>query len=63
VLSTANDSCQQLSNTGRVSEDVLPGGVANRGGVVRTGNHVLRPSNAHTPSIHRFLTALHRDRG
>jgi len=41
-----------------VSEDVLPGGVANRGGVTRSGDHVLRPSNAHTPSIHRFLTAL-----
>lgn len=42
-----------------MSEDVLPGGVANRGGVTRAGDHVLRPSNPHTPSIHRFLRAMH----
>lgn len=42
-----------------MSEDALPGGIANRGSVTRAGDHVLRPSNAHTPSIHRFLTALH----
>ena len=28
------------------------------GAVVRRGEHVLRPSNPHTGSIHRFLTAL-----
>lgn len=39
-------------------EEVLHGGVANAGGVVRVGAHVLRPSNPHTPSIHRFLTGL-----
>jgi len=39
-------------------EEVLQGGVANAGGVVRVGNHVLRPSNAHSPTIHRFLTGL-----
>ena len=33
----------------------LQGGVANAGAVVRSGDHVLRPSNPHTPSIHRFL--------
>lgn len=33
----------------------LDGGVANAGTVVRSGDHVLRPSNPHTPSIHRFL--------
>ena len=33
----------------------LRGGVANAGAVVRSGDHVLRPSNPHTPSIHRFL--------
>lgn len=39
-------------------DEVLAGGVANAGAVVRQGEHVLRPSNPHTPSIHRFLTAL-----
>ena len=33
----------------------LQGGVANAGSVVRSGDHVLRPSNPHTPTIHRFL--------
>ena len=37
---------------------MLAGGVANAGAVVRRGDHVLRPSNPHTASIHRFLTAL-----
>lgn len=37
----------------------LLGGIANAGGVTRQGSHVLRPSNPHTPSIHRFLAALH----
>ena len=39
-------------------EEILTGGVANAGAVVRRGADVLRPSNPHTPSIHRFLTAL-----
>jgi len=39
-------------------DEVLAGGVANAGAVVRRGEHVLRPSNPHTASIHRFLTAL-----
>lgn len=39
-------------------DEVLAGGVANAGAVVRQGEHVLRPSNPHTASIHRFLTAL-----
>jgi hypothetical protein len=39
--------------------EVLLGGVANAGAVVRVGAHVLRPSNPSTPSIHRFLTRLH----
>ena len=38
--------------------EVLHGGVANAGAVVRVGDHVLRPSNPHTPSIHAFLSAL-----
>jgi hypothetical protein len=41
-------------------EEVLHGGVANAGAVVRVGGHVLRPSNPHSVSIHRFLEALDR---
>jgi aminoglycoside phosphotransferase (APT) family kinase protein len=36
----------------------LEGGVANAGAVVRSGDHVLRPSNSNTPTIHRFLRSL-----
>jgi hypothetical protein len=36
----------------------LLGGVANAGAVTRVGPHVLRPSNPHSRSIHRFLSAL-----
>mgnify|MGYP001225616479 FL=1 len=39
-------------------EVVLSGGVANAGRVVRVGDHVLRPSNPHTPSVHALLRAL-----
>ncbi len=39
-------------------EEVLHGGVANAGAVVRVGDHVLRPSNPHSTSIHRMLTCL-----
>jgi aminoglycoside phosphotransferase (APT) family kinase protein len=39
-------------------EEELEGGVANAGQVTRSGTHVLRPSNRHTASIHRFLAAL-----
>jgi hypothetical protein len=45
-----------------MGDEVLQGGVANAGAVVRRGEHVLRPANPHTPSIHRFLAAL-RDAG
>jgi hypothetical protein len=38
--------------------EVLQGGVANAGAVVRVGEHVLRPSNPHSASIHRYLRAL-----
>jgi hypothetical protein len=41
-------------------EEVLHGGVANAGAVVRIGDHVLRPSNPHSESIHRYLGALRR---
>jgi hypothetical protein len=40
------------------SVEVLQGGVANAGAVVRIGQHVLRPANPHTSSIHGFLTHL-----
>jgi hypothetical protein len=43
-------------------EEQLVGGVANAGSVVRVGTEVLRPSNPHSPAIHRFLRAL-RDAG
>ena len=36
----------------------LAGGVANAGAVTRVGEHVLRPSNADTQTIHRFLRHL-----
>jgi hypothetical protein len=41
-----------------VDEEQLAGGVANAGAVSRVGAHVLRPANAHTPTIHRFLAHL-----
>jgi hypothetical protein len=42
-----------------VAEEILFGGVANAGAVVRDGPHVLRPSNLHSSAIHRFLSWLH----
>jgi Phosphotransferase enzyme family len=47
-----------MRQTGRVDEETLAGGVANAGAVTRVGEYVLRPSNPHTSSIHRFLAAL-----
>ena len=41
-----------------VDEEVLAGGVANAGAVLRSGRHVLRPANPHSASIHRFLAHL-----
>ena len=41
-------------------EEVLAGGVANAGAVVRVGDEVLRPANAHSRTIHRFLSSLVR---
>jgi len=38
--------------------EVLQGGVANAGAVTREGVHVLRPSNPHTATIHKFLRFL-----
>ena len=42
-----------------MEEELLVGGVANAGSVVRVGEHVLRPSNPHSGSIHCFLSWLH----
>lgn len=42
----------------RVAEEQLDGGIANAGKVVRSGPHVLRPSNAYTDSIHALLRAV-----
>lgn len=40
-------------------EDIpLRGGIANAGAVVRSGNHVLRPSNRHTDSVHTLLESI-----
>ena len=36
-------------------EEVLQGGMANAGAVVRVGQYVLRPSNRHTDLIHCLL--------
>ena len=41
-----------------MDEEELPGGVANAGAVTRAGDDVLRPSNPHSRSIHRFLSFL-----
>ena len=41
-----------------MAEQVLAGGIANAGRVVRVGPHVLRPSTRHSGSIHAFLRAV-----
>ena len=51
-----------MYDTDQMEEQLLVGGVANAGKVVRVGSDVLRPSNPHSPAIHRFLRAL-RDAG
>ncbi len=45
-----------------VDEVVLRGGVGNAGAVIRVGEHVLRPTSAHTTAIHALLRQL-RARG
>lgn len=47
--------------TGADSE-LLQGGVANAGAVVRVGDHVLRPTNPNTVTIHRLMAHM-RGRG
>jgi hypothetical protein len=41
-----------------LDEEVLQGGVANAGAVIRVGTDVLRPSNQHSASILQFLSEL-----
>lgn len=36
-------------------EEVLAGGIANQGRVVRAGTHVLRPANLHSATVHALL--------
>lgn len=49
--SGAESSCQGL-------EEQLAGGVANAGQVSREKDHVLRPSNPYSRSIHKFSSTL-----
>ena len=39
-------------------DEILPGGVANAGAVIRRGEFVLRPSNPHSKAVHAFLREL-----
>jgi hypothetical protein len=39
-------------------DEILRGGVANAGGVVRRGGFVLRPSNPHSEAVHAYLRQL-----
>ena len=48
----------QADQTRKVEEEVLAGGVANAGSVTRVGGEVLRPSNPHSLSVHRYLSWL-----
>lgn len=41
-----------------MAEQSLAGGISNAGLVVRVGAHVLRPSSAHSESVHAFLRAV-----
>jgi aminoglycoside phosphotransferase (APT) family kinase protein len=44
-----------------VAEIEMAGGIANAGAVTRDGDHVLRPSNPNTPTIHAFLRFLREE--
>ena len=56
------ENCRGRGQNVAMGEEVLFGGVANAGLVTRDGRYVLRPSNDHSRSIHRFLISL-RDLG
>jgi aminoglycoside phosphotransferase (APT) family kinase protein len=47
-----------IRSLAQVAEVAMAGGVGNAGAVVRDGDHVLRPSNPHTATIHAFLRFL-----
>jgi Phosphotransferase enzyme family len=49
---------EPAKQTGEVDEELLLGGIANAGGVARIGRYVVRPSNPHSGTIHRFLASL-----
>ncbi len=38
--------------------EILPGGIANAGGVLREGDFVLRPANPNSEAVHTFLREL-----
>lgn len=44
-----------------MDEELLEGGIANAGAVVRAGGHVLRPSSPYSASIHAWLRAVRRE--
>ncbi|MFV1991753.1 MAG: hypothetical protein ACC652_13560 [Acidimicrobiales bacterium] len=48
-------------DTGRVDEQILHGGIANKGAVTRLGPHVLRPASEHSAAICTLLSALRKD--
>ena len=56
--STGRGNEETVVRDGVEPEEVLAGGVANAGRVVRVGDEVHRPANAHSPAIHGFLSAL-----
>lgn len=64
MFTTSNLSTPDVSDhraagqTAVMDEELLHGGVANADAVVRSGPHVLRPSNRFSIAVHRFLSAL-----
>jgi hypothetical protein len=51
---------RQAGGMGDDGMEVLQGGVGNAGAVVRIGEHVLRPTNPHSPAIHALLDHVRR---
>ena len=43
-----------------MKREALKGGVGNAGAVFREGDHVLRPTNPHTSTVHSLLDHLHQ---
>jgi hypothetical protein len=44
-----------------MDDEVLAGGIANYGKVVRRGNEVLRPTGPHTPAVHALLAHVRKN--